>query len=260
MAPKKSRVASAPAPVETGALVAPVSQALAELLSRTAPVAAGTASGTASAPPEADPALEGAKLAKNVVLLGLDPTVTRIAARAVKLIAILKDRQEMFARVQRELRTYGKAKRDGYNALMRRDVTTVSIPYFARVPIDPESETPGRELRYVQVVCTSRYSVTKDTVLRMEAELGEAFKKLFVKSEERVLKPDSLGLFKQILKDLGVPQDKIAPTMDVLFETNVSVCANDNYEAEHKKLPEKTRAILDTAVIRQQPGLKFPAL
>lgn len=254
MATKKSQVAAAPAPV---GLVPPVSQALAELLSLTAP-AEKTASSLS--PAVTDPALQGAKLAKNVVLLGLDPQVTRIAARAVKLIAILKDRQELFAFVQGELRAYGKAKRDGFNDLMKRDVTTVSIPYFARVPKDPASETPGRELRYVQVICTSKYSVAKDTVLRMEKDLGDAFKRLFVKAEERVLKPDTLGLFKQILKDLGVPEDRVAPTLDVLFETNIRVLACDDYEAEHKKLPEATRAILDQAVIRQQPSLRFPAL
>lgn len=236
----------------------PLSQALTELLALTAPAAATSASSLAA--PAPDPAIDGAELSKNVVLLGLDPKFTRTAARAVKLITILKARQEMFASVQGELRTYGKAKRDVYNDLMRRDVTTVSIPYFARVPLDPDSETPGRELRYVQVICTSRYSVAKDTVLRMEQELGEAFKKLFVKAEERVLKPDTLGLFKQILKDVGVPEDRIEPTLAVLFETNVRVSASANYEAEHKKLPEKTRAILDVAVVRQLPGLKFPAL
>jgi hypothetical protein len=257
MASKKSQAAAAPAPVESMGLVPPVSQALTELLSRTAPIAAATPSATS---PQSDPALQGAKLTKNVVLLGLDPTVAPTAARAVKLIAILKERQEMFASVQGELRTYGKAKRDAFNDLMRRDVTTVSIPYWARVPKDPESETPGRELRYVQVICTSRYSVARDVILRMESELGAAFPKLFVKEEENVLKPDTLGLFKQILKDLGVPEERIAPTMAVLFETSIRVLARDTYEAEHKKLPPKTRAMLDQAVVRQQPGLKFPAL
>jgi hypothetical protein len=255
MAPKKSPVAAAP--VEPMGLVQPVSQALAELLARTAPAASATAT---SSPAEViDPAIDGATLHNSVVRLGLDPKFTRVAARAVKLIAILKERQAMFAAVQGELRTYGKAKRDGYNALMRRDITTVSIPYLARVPKDPASETPGRELRYVQVICTSKYSVVKETVLAMEQELGDAFRKLFVKEEERVLKPDTLGLFKQILKDLGVPEGRIAPTMDVLFETNIRVLAHDDYETEHEKLPEKTRAILDQAVIRQQPSLRFPA-
>jgi len=239
-------------------LVPPVSQALAELMSLTAPAASATAT---SSPAEVlDPAIDGATLHNNVVRLGLDPQVAKIAARAVKLIAILKDRQAMFADVQVLLRTYGKAKRDAYNDFMRRDVTTVSIPYLARVPSDPDSETPGRELRYVQVICTSKYSVVKETVLRMEKELGDAFRRLFVKQEERVLKPDTLGLFKQILKDVGVPEDRLERTLDVLFETNIRVLAHDDYETEHKKLPEKTRAILDQAVVRQQPGLKFPAL
>jgi hypothetical protein len=260
MASKKSRGVAAPTPVEPlVGLVPPVSQALAELLSLTAPIAAATSATATSNPAEGtDLALQGATLAKNVVKLGLDPKVASVAARAVRLRAILEARAAMFADVQKELRTYGKAKRDAYNAAMRRDIVTVSIPYFARVPKDAASETPGRELRYVQVICASTYSVNKDTVLRMETELGDAFKKLFVTSEAKYLKQDAEGLFKQILKDLGVPEDRIAPTMGVLFETTVRVSANDNYEAEHKKLPEKTRAILDVAVVRQQPSLRFP--
>jgi hypothetical protein len=109
----------------------------------------------------------------------------------------------------------------------------------------------------VQVICTSRYSVTKEVVLKMEKELGETFAKLFVKGEHKSLRPNVEGLVKQILKDLGVPEERIEPTMAVLFATDVTVAAHPNYEVEHKRLPEKTRMILDQAVVRQQPGLKF---
>jgi hypothetical protein len=233
-----------------------VSAALAELLALTAPMPA--ASTLASSTPEADsPAIREATLTNHVVTLGLDPAFTGKAARAAKLNALLRDAAQVFATSQAELRTYGKAMRDAYNGAMRCDVTTVNVPYYVKVPKDPTSETPGRKLEHVQVICTSRYSVAKDVVLKMEKELGEAFQKLFVKGESRYLRPNVEGLVKQILKDLGVPEERIEPTMGVLFTTDVTVAAHANYEAEHKRLPEKTRAILDQAVVRQQPGLKF---
>jgi hypothetical protein len=187
----------------------------------------------------------------------LDPKFTAKAARAAKLNALLREATQVFTTSQVELRTYGKAMRDAYNAVNRRDVTTVKIPYYARVPKDPASETPGRKLEHVQVICTSRYSVAKDVVLKLEAELGEAFPRLFVKGESKYLRPNVEGLVKKILLDLGVPEEKIEPTMAVLFATDVTVAAHENYETEHKRLPEKTREMLDKAVVRQQPSLKF---
>lgn len=258
MATKKPKAAAAaaaeppaPATVES---VTPTSSTLAELLALTAPLPFTTSSNLSA---ETDPAIQGAEQNKNTVTLGFDPKFTGTAARAAKLNAVLKAAAEMFASAQEELRTYGKAKRDAYNELWRRNVTTVEIPYYARVPKDPASETPGRQLEHVQVICTSRYSVLKDVVLKMEKELGDAFQRLFVKAEQKVLKPNVEGLVKQILKDVGVPEARIAPTMGVLFATNVSVTTHANYEVEHAKLPEETRKILDQAVVRQQPGLKF---
>jgi hypothetical protein len=258
MASKKSKVAApavdTPPPVES---VPPKSSTLAELLALTAqqPVTAESSPTVEGC----DPAIQGATQNKNTVTLGLDPKFTRTAARAAKLNAVLKSAAEMFANIQVELRAYGKAKRDAYNELWLRDITTVNIPYYVKVPKDdPESETPGRRLEHVQVICTSRYSVIKDTVLRLERELGDAFQKLFVKAEQKVLKRNVEPLVKQILKEVGVPEERIAPTMAVLFETQVSVSARPDYETEHKKLPEKTRLILDQAVVRQQPSLRFP--
>lgn len=263
MASKKSKKGAAavddtpnPAPVES---VTPKSSTLAELLALTAPLEVTTESSTS--PAEAnDPAIQGATQTKNTVTLGLDPKFTRTAARAAKLNAVLRSAAEMFASIQVELRAYGKAKRDAYNERWLRDITTVNIPYYVKVPKDddPASETPGRRLEHVQVICTSRYTVIKDTVLRLERELGDAFQKLFVKGERKVLKGNVEGLVKQILKEVGVPDERIASTMAVLFETQVSVAATPDYEAEHKKLPEKTRLILDQAVVRQQPSLRFP--
>jgi len=232
-----------------------MSAALTEILSLTAPVPEATPSSLSA--DGADPAIEGAQQNKNTVTLGLDPAFMRVAARAAKLNSVLKSAAAMFTTAQGALRAYGKAKRDDYNSRWLRDVTTVNIPYYARVPKDPSSATPGRQLRYVQVICASRYSVIKDTVLKMEKELGDAFQKLFVKDEQQILKPGTEGLVKQILKEVGVPEERIAPTMSVLFDTDVSVSAHANYESEHKKLPEKTRLILDKVVVRQQPGLKF---
>jgi hypothetical protein len=254
--PKKSRVAAVepqtPALVESAA---PMSAALAELLALTAPMPATMETDST---PEADsPAIQGAVLNNNVVTLGLDPKFTAKAARAAKLNALLRDATKVFSSSQVELRDYGKAMRDAYNLVNRRDVTTVNVPYYAKVPKDPASETPGRKLEHVQVICTSRYSVAKDVVLKLEPELGEAFPKLFVKGESRYLKPNVEGLVKQILKDIGVPEERVESTMAVLFTTDVTVAAHPDYESEHKRLPEKTREILGKAVVRQHPSLKF---
>lgn len=204
-----------------------------------------------------DPAIAGAKRNKNTVTLGLDPEFEATAKKCAKLNAALKTAQSLFEEVQGEVRDYGKNKRDVYNETFRCKVTTVNVPFTVDVPEDSESKTPGIETKFVQVICSNKYSVSIDTVLAMEEDLGELFPILFKKEEEKILKKNAEGLFRKILEDLGLPEDKVEASMGLLFEERVKVSTTEDYEDEHKKLDDNIRNILDQSVTRQKPGLKF---
>lgn len=252
---------AAPAPVaEPAAAVAPtptvasISSALSELLALTTPRPATTP----GVPTEAvsglhDPAIRGAVRNKSTVTLGTDPAFTETAKKAAELKFALEAAKSLFETVQTEVRAYGKTKRDLYNDTMRCKVTTVNVPY-----VTSPDETGVTVSKHVQVICADRYSVTKDAVLSLKKDLGDNYSKLFVEETTKSLKSNAEDLFKKILKDVGLPEDKISAAMEVLFDTDTSVAATPEYEDEHKKLPEEMQLILNQAVTRAQPGLKFP--
>lgn len=207
-----------------------------------------------------DPAIAGAKRGKSktTVTLGLDPSFTDKAREAAQLKEALVSAQAAFKALEGEVREYGAGKRDKYNEAFKCDLTTVEVPYLVEVPVQDGSDTPGREQRVVQVICSNKYSVAQDTVLGIEEDLGDLFPRLFDKKEEKVLKPNAEELIRNLLGELGIQGDELENSMAALFETNVSVSATKDYEKEIKKAPEDVQSVLSQAVKRAAPGLKFP--
>lgn len=199
-----------------------------------------------------DPAIAGAKRVRNVVELGTDPSISERAELCAAYKAEVDKAVASFDTLRSELRDYGKEKRDAYNAAFKTDVTTVCVPFKVEVP-GGEPET-----RFVQVVCTSKYSVQQDTILNSKEELGEHYDELFEETREQVLKPNAEELLRQVLTEAGVEEENLDATMAVLFEEKVKVAANADYEKKSQDVPEGVKAILSQAVTRQLPGLKFP--
>lgn len=207
-----------------------------------------------------DPAIVGAKRAgssKNVVNLGFDPSVTEHAARTAALKSALERAKAEYEIEQAVLRDYGKQKRGLYNDLFKTNITTVCVPYTSEVPNDENSDTPGRETQYVQVVCTNRYSIERDTVLSLEEKIGpEVFEKLFVKDTTKILKPNAEVLIRNLLEEMGLKGEMLENSMTSLFDTETTVKTAEAYEQEIKKAPEPVQVLLSQSVTRVQPSVK----
>ena len=207
-----------------------------------------------------DPALAGARRDKNLVRLGFDTAIAVKAQEAAELKAALEEAEARFAMVQTDMRAYGAGKRDLYNDTFKADVTTVAVPYSVDVPLQDESDTPGRETRYVSVVCTNRYTCSKDTVLSLQNTGSVAsadFAKLFVVETAKKLKPNAEELVRGLLGELGLEGDDLENSMLTLFDTEVKVSASKDYEKHIKEVDDATRALLAQCVKRVEPGLKF---
>lgn len=207
-----------------------------------------------------DPALAGAKRDKNVVRLGFDPAIAPKAQEAAELKAALEEAEARFALVQVDMRGYGADKRDLYNDTFKADVTTVSVPYSVEVPACDDSATPGRETRYVSVVCTNRYTCQKDTVigLRDSGALSQAdFAKLFTLETTKTLKPNAEELVRGLLGEMGMVGDDLENAMASLFDTNTKLSVSKAYEKAVKEVDDATRTLLGQCVKRVEPALKF---
>jgi hypothetical protein len=205
-----------------------------------------------------DPAIAGAKKDKNVVRLGSDPAIMDTAAHCAALKDALDKAKAEFEIAQADMRDYGASKRVLYNDTFRTNVTTVNVPFTVEVPHDEASPTPGHETRFVQVVCTNKYSVDADAVLALEPEIDpDTFGKLFMKEETKTLKPNAEQLVRDLLGELGLEGDDLEGSMETLFETKVKVAATKSYEQEIKKTSEDVQHVLAQSVTRVRPGLKF---
>lgn len=198
-----------------------------------------------------DPAIAGARRDKNTVKLGFDPAMAPQAAHCAALKEALERAEAEFKVDQASMRDYGISKRSAYNDTFKADVTTVCVPY--------EVDTPaGKETRYVQVICSHKYSVQTDMVLGNKDRLGESYDRLFVEETTKSLKPNAEQIVRGILEEVGLKGDELETAMANLFDVKTVVKASESYEKEHKKLPEDLRSLLDQAVTRSAPGLKFP--
>jgi len=197
-----------------------------------------------------DPAIQGAKKDKNTVILGLDPSIAERAQYAANLKEALERAQADFEVSQAEMRDYGSGKRSLYNDTFKANVTTVKVPYSVQTPTGPET-------KHVLVICSNKYSVQKDVVLNNKAALGDSYNRLFVEESSKKLKANAEELIRGVFTDLGITGEELETTMGNLFEEEVKVKTTEQYEVESKKLPDDVRMILDQAVTRAQPGLKF---
>lgn len=198
----------------------------------------------------ADPAIAGAKRDKNTVKLGFDPGFSERAAYGAALKHALERATSDFEVAQAELRDYGKKKRAVYNDAFKANVTTVCVPFSVEVP-------GGHETRYVQVVCSNKYSVVKDMVLNNQAELGEWFGKLFTVETVKKLKPNAEELVRNLFSEMGLQGDDLEASMAALFDTEHKVSTKEDFEQASSLAPPEVKAILEQAVTRAQPGLKF---
>jgi division protein CdvB (Snf7/Vps24/ESCRT-III family) len=64
-------------------------------------------------------------------------------------------------------------------------------------------------------------------------------------------------LIRGILSEIGLGPDEVNASMENLFEETVKVSTTETYEQESKKVPDDLKVILDQAVTRAAPGLKF---
>lgn len=201
-----------------------------------------------------DPAIVGAKKSKSsasTVTLGFDPSIAEKAAYCASLKEALEKAEADFAVAQSEMRDYGKSKRALYNKTFKTTVTTVKVPYSVDVP-------GGHETKEVGVVCANKYSVQQEIILNNKDSLGEAYGKLFLETTSSTLKANAEELFRGILTDVaGFTPEQVDNAMEALVEKTTKVAATEVYEQEHEKLPDTVKTLLDQAVTRNQPSLRF---
>jgi hypothetical protein len=188
---------------------------------------------------------------KSVVKLGLDPEFTKTALSAAKAKEALNRAEQEFEIYQGQLRDYGVEKRRLWNSAYKDVITTVCVPYEEQAP-------DGLERKFVQVTCSSKYSIRQETVLQLKDDLGDSYSRLFKEQEEKILKPNCEEIVRGLLKEMGLDGEELENSMSSLFETKLKISATERYEQESEKLPEEVRKILDQAVTRSAPALKFP--
>jgi len=256
MASKKKSAAAETTPATTTAVVPapapapPAGSALGALMAlgqkKQAPATASTIVQSLT-----DPAIQGASKKGSIVQLGFDPSIAEKAKNCAALKEALDNAATAFATLQGDMRDYGDSKRIRYNDMFKSDAVTMAVPF--------EVETPGGiEKKFVQVICTNRYSCSQDVIKGSKEALGEFYPRLFEETEVKTLKPNAEELIRNLLAEMGLTGEQLDNTMDNLREVRVSVKAKDNYEAEARNVPEAIKTILDQGVKRQAPGLKFP--
>jgi len=200
-----------------------------------------------------DPAIAGAKKEKgsgSTVVLGFDPAISETALLASQLHSALAEAESNFKVVQGKMRDYGAGKRGLFNNLFKADITSVKVPFTAQTPSGPETG-------YVTVSCTNRFSVEQETIKNNRDEFGEFYNKLFVEETKTVLKPNADELVRGILQSAGMEGEELESAMETLFETETKVKTAEKYEREVREVPENLKVILDMAVTRAAPSLKF---
>lgn len=212
-----------------------------------------------------DPAIVGAVRDKrgNTVKLGYDPNFARKARNTALLHNALEQAEADFAVFQGEARDYGLAKRGIYNTEFRTSITTVCVPYPEHVIEDDDGTfrpAPGSDMKWVQVICTNRWSVNGDMVVANRDRIGEDnFERLFKVEVTRALKPNAEELFRGLLIELGAAEEgTVDELMAQLFDSKTKVSTQEGYEAEAARLPAPIQEVLKQMVTRAQPGLKFP--
>jgi hypothetical protein len=199
-----------------------------------------------------DPAIAGAKRDKNTVKLGFDPAIAATAQRCAELREALARAEAEFTVDQAAMRDYGSTKRGLYGDAFKCDVTTVCVPYTVEVP-------GGHETKWVQVICSKKWSIQQDMVLANKDVFGASYERMFVEETVKTVKPNAEELIRNLLTETaGLTGDDLEATMGQLFDTNTTVKARgENFEEESKKLPDAAKAVLDQACTRSQPALKF---
>jgi len=200
-----------------------------------------------------DPAILQAKKDKTVIRLGMDDSVAGTVARAHEVSRALDRLEGEWKVYEGQLRDYGASKRQVWNRLMKDSATTMAVPFKG------QDEQGQDTIFYLRVTCTNKYSVNKETALKLKEELGVLYGKLFRETEEKVLKPNVEGVLRGILQEAGLKDDDLEGAMSALFDTEVTVAAQKDYEERLNEVEDESlKNILNMAVVRSAPGLKFP--
>lgn len=193
-----------------------------------------------------DPAIQGATKKGATVQLGFDSSIAPTVQWAAKLKVALDNAADDFAALQGDVRDYGAAKRQAYNAAYGASVVTVKIPYLV-----------AGEEKFCAVTCSNRYAVDQEMIHEKKAYFGATYPKLFVETTQKTLKPDMEVLLKGILTDAGLKAAQVDAAMATLFETSTKVSTTEAYEQESKLVTDDLQGILAQACKRAAPSLKF---
>ena len=134
-----------------------------------------------------DPAIQGATKKGATVQLGFDSSIAPTVQWAAELKVALDNAADDFAALQGDVRDYGAAKRQAYNAAYGASVVTVKIPYLV-----------AGEEKFCAVTCSNRYAVDQEMIHEKKAYFGATYPKLFVETTQKTLKPDMEVLLKGI--------------------------------------------------------------
>lgn len=198
-----------------------------------------------------DTAIAGSSRKATVVRLGIDPSIKDIASRVVSLKNELERSEKEFSEMENHIRSYGSVKRDAYNEAFKSDIKTVCIPYIAT------SENGETETHYVKVSCSDNFSIKHQEVLAHETVLGSSFSLMFEKSVERRLRPNSIDIVRELLRELGAKEKEVDSMMDTLFEQVTRLSVKSTYEEELKKLPDAMKQVLSQIVTKAKPSVKY---
>lgn len=193
-----------------------------------------------------DAAILGSVRERSVVRLASDGPIAKWAALGATLVQKIRNTTAEFEEVQARLRQYGLEKTRAYNSAYKTDISTVSIPY------EVEGET-----RHVQVVCQNKYSVSKDMILNNRDRLGSWMEKLFRVDRQRKLRPEGEVTIRKILGELGLSSEEVESEMSRMFETEVRILVSDDYESARAAAPPDVAEMLDHAVVRQNPSIRY---
>jgi len=206
------------------------------------------------APEPPDVALDGATREGDVIVLGRDPAIEERAAEGAALHDAKVAAEKAYEEITPELRAYGTAARDRYNDRFGAKITTVKLPF---------SDDDGEERRCA-ITSSRSFKVKTDVILTLKPKLGDAFGELFVETEEEVLKPAVAAAFDGVLKgalvEAGVPKvtkKLLAAIHAALFEKRTTVTVVEDYEAKIAAATPDLRKMVDHAVTRATPTVKW---
>lgn len=202
-----------------------------------------------------DPALDGAVTGKSktVIQLGLDPSITPLAAKAAETCALFEQVEKELKGLKVLLRTYGNEKRSVWNgANPFGDVSTVKIPFA----FDKDGV---KEIRFVTVTVADAYTIEPNGLAKFKVAFPVEYKKLFVEKPTQVLRENGEAVLKMRLEAAGMSAAQIKELLDAVIETNVKVSTVKGFERkiESSEITDEVRTLLSLTVKQNESRISF---